>query len=66
MAIECLECKNKCGLPFKLDFFVIQFVMKIKLVIVHCYKSISGICMKTDCPFNTRNGNSVNPNPNPI
>ena len=72
MVIECLECKHKNGLPFSLVF---HWSICHKDKIIKCAggdKSLSGICikelappMKTDRSFSTRNGSSVNPNPNP-
>ena len=65
MVIECLECKHKCGLPLSLAF---HYSIRREDKISKCAygdKSLSRICMKTDCSFNTRNVSSVNPNPNP-
>ena len=66
MVIESLECKHKCGLPFNSAFHY-SICHEDKISKCACGDiSFSGICMKTDYPFNTRNGNSVNPNPNSI
>ena len=66
MVIKCLECSNKCGLPFNLAFhYSIYHEDKISKC-ARGDKTLSGICinglaqrscfanlsMKTDCPFN--------------
>ena len=65
MVLECSECKHKCGLPIVLAFHY-SMLHEDKISKCACGdKTLKGICMKTNCSFNRRNGNSVNPNLNP-
>ena len=71
MVIKCLECNHKCGAPFNLAFHCsICHEDKIgKCVCVD--KTLSGICIKTDCSLKDESGyspsidSSSNPSSNP-
>ena len=66
MVIKCLnECNHKCGDPFNLAFhYSICHEDKISKCICGD-KTLSGICMKTDCSFKDEFGYSPNSNSNP-
>ena len=68
MVINCLECSHKCGLPFNLAFHYSMY-HKDKISKCSCGdKTLSGICMKTDCSFKDESGynssSSINSNSN--
>ena len=51
MVIKCLECNHKCGAPFNLAFhYSICHEDKIGKCVCGD-KTLSGICIKTDCSF---------------
>ena len=65
MVIECLECSHKCGLPFKLAFhYLIYHEEKISKCACGD-KTLSGICMITDCSFKDESGYNSNSRSNP-
>ena len=73
MVIKCLECNYKCGAAFNLAFhFSICHEGKISKCVCGD-KTLSGICMKTDCSFKDESGYSPSidsssypsPSPNP-
>ena len=56
MVIKCLECSHKCGLPFNLAFHY-SIYHEGKISKCACGdKTLSGICMKTDCSFKDKSG----------
>ena len=56
MVIKCLECKHKCELPFNLAFHY-SIYHEDKISKCACGdKTLSGICMKTDCFFKDESG----------
>ena len=66
MFIKYLECKHKCGLPFNLAFHY-SIYHEDKISKCACGdKTLSGICMKTDCSFRDESGynssSSINSN----
>ena len=68
MAINCLECKHKCGLPFNLAFhYSIYHEDKISKC-ADGDETLSGICVKIDCSFKDESGynssSSINSNSN--
>ena len=51
MVIKCLECNHKCGAPFILAFHC-SICLEDKICKCVCGdKTLSGICIKTDCSF---------------
>ena len=68
MVIKCLECSHKCGLPFNLAFHY-SLYHEDKISKRACGdKTLSGICMKTDCSSKSESGynssSSINSNSN--
>ena len=68
MVIKCLDCSHKCGLPFNLAFHY-SIYHEDKISKCACGdKTLSGICMKTDCSFKDKSGynssSSINSNSN--
>ena len=58
MVRKCLECNHKCGAPFNLAFhYSICHEDKIGKCVCGD-KTLSGICMKTDCSFKDESGYS--------
>ena len=58
MVIKCLECNHKCGAPFNLAFhYSICHEDKIGKCVCGG-KTISGICIKTECSFKDESGYS--------
>ena len=65
MVIKCLECNHKCGASFNLAFhYSICHEDKI-IKSIWGDKTLSGICMKTDCSFKDEFGYSPTSNSNP-
>ena len=75
MFIKCLECNHKCGAPFNLAFHY-SICHEDKIVKSVCGdKTLSRICIKTDCSFKDESGYSPgldsssnpssSPNPSP-
>ena len=71
MVIKCLECNHKCGAPFNLAF---HYSICHEDKIGNCVcgdKTLSGICIKTDCSFKDESryspsfDSSSNPSPSP-
>ena len=62
MVIKCLECNHKCGAPFNLVFHY-SICHEDKIAKCMCGdKTLSGICIKTDCSFKDEFGYSPSPN----
>ena len=60
MVIKCLDCNHKCGAPFNLAFHY-SICHEDKIGKCACGdKTLSGICMKTDCSFKDEFGYSPN------
>ena len=58
MVKKCLECNHKCGAPFNLAFHI-SICHEDKIGKCVCGdKTLSGICIKTDCSFKDESGNS--------
>ena len=58
MVIKCLECNHKCGAPFNLAFhYSICHEDKIGKCVCGD-KTLSSICIKTDCSFKDESGYS--------
>ena len=58
MFIKCLECNHKCGAPFNLAFHY-STCHEDKVGKCVCGdKTLSGICIKTECSFKDESGYS--------
>ena len=58
MVIKCLECNHKRGAPFYLVFLYSICHEDKNGKCVCDYKTLSGICIKTDCSFKDESGYS--------